>query len=109
MIQELAFVAGVLEGEGSFLSTPDGRPRVSMRMTDVDVVRRVAAVIGGRVTGPYDYGNKPLWQTGVQDSARAAGVMMTLWPFMGERRQEQIAGALKKWRKRTPKRGPSQR
>lgn len=47
--EDLHWLAGLLEGEGSFLKGPPSAPRhpvVALQMTDEDVVSRVAAMFG---------------------------------------------------------------
>jgi len=44
-----SWLAGLLEGEGSFMKgspTAPGKPRVAVTMTDRDVIQRVADVLG---------------------------------------------------------------
>lgn len=46
------WLAGLLEGEGSFLKGPPSAPRypvLSLQMTDEDVVARVAAMLGRKM------------------------------------------------------------
>ena len=65
--EEIAWAAGLFEGEGSI--SRFGRSgkfdlRVSLNMTDEDVVRRFDAIVdGGKVYGPYSSyrGHKPIW------------------------------------------------
>lgn len=101
----LEFVAGVLEGEGSFGMQKNkdlgGRryhyARVSMQITDKDIADRVADELGGSVYGPYDRkrspDHKPIYQWHVVGGA-ARAAMTRLLPLMGERRTAQIEEAL---------------
>lgn len=97
---ELAWLAGLLEGEGSFFRakrTKGGSHFVmKVRMTDEDVVRRAAYFMGG---------NKILRSEGRQAhyqptyraqlcGARAEALAKELLPWMGERRASQIRTAL---------------
>jgi hypothetical protein len=53
---ELYWLAGLLEGEGSFVKGPPSRPNcpiVQLAMTDGDVVERAARLLGRGVT-PWD-------------------------------------------------------
>jgi hypothetical protein len=68
---EIAWAAGLFEGEGSITYIPRGlHPdlQVAINMTDEDVVRRFEAVVDrGRVYGPYhppSHGDrrKPFWR-----------------------------------------------
>lgn len=102
----LAWLAGLLEGEGSFTLARRGcrgpYPSVRLAMTDEDVVRHAAQVAGvGRIYGPYpprSNGIKPYWSWHVQTQSDAAGLMMTMYPLMGARRQAAIRTTLAEWR-----------
>jgi len=61
-MSEIAWAAGLFEGEG-YLSLSGGvRPYAGLNMTDEDVVRRFHEVIGvGSVTGPHHGAKKPRW------------------------------------------------
>ena len=100
-IKDLYWLAGIIEGEGSFMFTQDHYPRVKVKMTDEDIVRRCHAVAGvGTVSGPHQYGTrKPSWTWVVQKTSDAAGLMMTLYSLMGERRQAKILETLGLWRR----------
>lgn len=108
MKPDIAWLAGLLEGEASFVATcHSGRYvylQVSLRMADEDVVRRAAAVFGvGHVTGPYRWKGfkdhwKDQWQWSVTKSADAYAVMIAVWPWLGERRRQQVKSAVGAWR-----------
>lgn len=97
---DAAWLAGVLEGEGSFLvywakSRSGGRspyPRVQINMTDRDVVARVALLMGGNSVQVHRVGDERLkraWSTKVTGK-RALEVMRTVRPWMGDRRGSKI-------------------
>lgn len=96
---DLAWLAGLLEGEGSFLKgspSKPNRPRVSLQMTDADVVNRAAALMGAGVGRKYDRRNpnwKPIYQV-VLSGGRSVDLMKRLRPHMGQRRQQQIDEAM---------------
>lgn len=97
-IRELFYVAGVVEGEGSFMHNKC--LCISVQMTDRDIVERISRCFGIRARGPYQpkqKNAKPTWVCGVYGQ-RAAGWMMTLWTLMGERRRAQIEKALDGWK-----------
>jgi hypothetical protein len=96
---ELYWLAGILEGEGSFMkpspSTPR-LPRVSVQMTDEDVIARVATLIGNKYQTCIDVKNptyKPLHSVKTVGK-KAVDLMRLLRPLMGIRRQKQIDAAL---------------
>lgn len=98
---ELHWLAGWLEGEGSFLAPPPsnlGRPRISGRARDQDVVSEVGRLL--RIKPIFDRSNQlrnpewsAMWRVLLQ-GRRAAALMLALEPLMGRRRQEKIRAAL---------------
>src|SRR6266851_166503 len=105
---ELAWLAGLLEGEGSFgfgvIKRPDRQSdtsyiRVRLSMTDHDVIQRAANLTGAPVCGPYrgkSGKDKPIWCADVP-GYKAEIIMRQILPFMGERRTAQITKALEHW------------
>ena len=113
---DLAWLAGILEGEGSFqimkarpivrrrafgaerttFSSP--LPKIILRMTDRDVVARVSELFGvGTVTvSGRTQTRKTVYHCAVA-GANAAGWMMTLYLRLGQRRRSQIRRALASW------------
>jgi hypothetical protein len=98
---DIVWLAGLLEGEGHFhYHRSVTSPKICLQMSDADVVERAARLLRSRVKRypPRTERHQAMYQlTGGHDSA---GWMMTLLPFMGERRRRQIIGALEQWRKR---------
>lgn len=93
---QLAWLAGLLEAEGTFLRPPPSMPNcpiVACRMTDRDVVGRVAACFGTKVMAI----NKGRYRTeyaATLKGARAVAFMSDIKPLMGERRQAAIEAAI---------------
>lgn len=100
-VKDLMWLAGLLEGEGSFSVNAGIYPRISVRMTDKDVVDRAAGMLGTITTGPFKCKGKesykPQWTT-VINGKHAIGWMMTLYPMMGERRKQRIKYLIAHWR-----------
>ena len=97
-LRDLCWLAGLLEGEGSFMPGEPSKPRaprISLAMTDSDVVHRAAALLGVRSVYAYTrrQGRKTSFQFAVRGS-RATEVMRLLYPLMGARRKAQIERAL---------------
>lgn len=94
---DIAWLAGFLEGEGSFIAyTWKGRPtyyapRIQVVSTDIDVMEKACKIMGSKLYGPYCYmeGKKKHWQTQVNNK-KAAEIMLLILPFMGERRSIKI-------------------
>jgi len=103
-VKDIAWLTGLWEGEGSFLVREHGGVRMSITMTDRDVMERAAALLGGALRGPYrskatrrDGGAlRPYW-TVVLGGKRAAGWMMTMYSLLGERRKAAVRKALEQW------------
>jgi hypothetical protein len=104
---DLAWLAGLLEGEGSFMlskSRTGGKiyhyARVGVQMADRDVVERAAALMGAKSVRVI----RPIPKRGLltqkvmfrawKDGAGAAGLIRELRPFMGERRKAQMDAVL---------------
>ena len=109
--QALAWLAGLLEGEGCFnahASSPSAR--IALNMTDRDVVERAAKLLGGRVSlsRPATEKHKAMWHTEI-GSVAGREIMELLLPLMGERRSGRIRELLANpgWGRRDGKhRGP---
>ena len=103
---ELAWLAGLLEGEGAFIlqrvppterEAARIRIKVSLQMTDRDVVEKVRDIVGlGTVrrakTAKDHY--KPTYQWQISAMGAVAALLQLLAPHMGMRRQQQIAACL---------------
>jgi hypothetical protein len=98
--EQLAWLAGLLEGEGSFMKGPPskpGAPCVAVSMTDRDVVERAAALMGVSCQGPYLRKNLKVWKPYYMATVRgypAADLMKLLRDHMGARRRAQIDAAM---------------
>ena len=92
----MAWLAGLLEAEGSFLKPPPSLPRtpiVVCRMTDRDVIERVAAMFGTSLQA-IEKGRYRREFAAVAKGSRAVALMKDLQPLMGERRRCAIGAAL---------------
>ncbi len=108
---EIAWLAGLLEGEGSFgCSTSQGKGlrkykytyfRISLITTDEDIARRAARVMENvKVYGPYTRKNRPTrkpWFAVYATGHSANRIATKIIGFMGERRRQQISEALVAW------------
>jgi hypothetical protein len=99
---EIAWAAGLFEGEGTVGVYVDKRgrkprPSAALSMTDEDVVRRFAAVIGsGSVFGqqPRGRGRKVLWRWQSRSKPTIRAMAAAFGPYLGERRKQQMAAAV---------------
>lgn len=96
--EEIIWLAGLLEGEGSFWlqERPGNRRtaiRVGLRMTDQDVVQKAADIFPSRGRVRFEEKRDPNWKpTYCFDwcGLDAWKVMSAVLPYMGERRSERI-------------------
>lgn len=103
--EALLWLAGLLEGEGSFVmgqdtyikvdGTRSWRYKVYLKMTDLDTVLRAQTVAGvGSVTeastSKKPKHHKRAWHLQVQANQEALDLMRRVLPFMGERRSIRI-------------------
>lgn len=101
--KDIYWLAGMLEGEGSFCQQPNRKfPRISFVSTDFDVALRVATLLNCNVGGRGDKNrpghHKPVYL--VQVAGREAiGWMMTLYRLMGQRRRAKIRELLQDWKR----------
>jgi len=101
---DIAWLAGILEGEGSFWMSTNhvgGKvyryPKVVVGMTDRDIIERVAGLIGGSVYDmPRQPGRKAAFRAQVS-GVKAAEWMRRLYPWLGERRRAKIDEILKEY------------
>lgn len=100
--KDLYWLAGLLEGEGSFLAPVPSSPRlpiIQVSMTDEDVIARVAALWGKAAyrarsdSRSAERGWKTPYAVQLRGS-KAVHLMRLLRPLMGLRRQAQIDRAL---------------
>lgn len=90
---DVVWLAGLLEGEGSFDLQRGRYPRVRLAMTDRDVVGRAATLFGSSIRLTLRVPHKPTWHAEIQGE-RAVEVMRAVLPFMGARRSQRIAEVL---------------
>lgn len=101
-IIEIAWLAGLVEGEGCLFITPKNSPTVSVAMTDRDVVEHASRLLHStmRVTkmdrrSPHW---KPIYITRLHSSPAVAW-MMTIYGLLGERRKAKIRTIIAQWRR----------
>jgi hypothetical protein len=94
---DVAWLAGLVEGEGNI--SVNGRSlTIRIKMTDHDVILRAAGLLEGKIyPTPVPDGQKPQWLTQVKGSLAAAWAM-TLYPWLGIRRRQQVRDGLAHWR-----------
>ncbi len=91
-INEIAWLGGLLEAEGWFGLDGGKYPIISLKMTDEDIVVKVANIWKSTVTHHKNY-----WMTRIY-AGRAVGWMMTVYPFLGRCRKDKVARIIGFWK-----------
>ena len=100
---EVYWISGILEAEGSFMKGPPSRPNspvISLQTTDLDVAERCGAYLKSSISSYTPKGQNALGESRKKVYAlsvkgkRARETMAILKPMMGIRRQKQIEDAL---------------
>lgn len=96
-LRDICWLAGLIEGEGCFYRSHSITLRLSM--TDEDVIRRAATLMGTTVFGPHERsGNRqPIFYCAIHGKDAAAW-MMTLLPLLGIRRRAKALQCLARWK-----------
>ncbi len=99
---DIYWLAGLLDGEGCFLSGHADQPRIALCMTDEDAVQRAAELLRPRsmsLKNEHRPNRKVQYRIDLA-GRKAAGWMMTLYPILSLRRQAKIRDVLVRWRQR---------
>lgn len=104
--ENIAWAAGLFEGEGCI--TKNGTAiRLTLGMTDLDVVQRFHRVAGvGAIEDKpsmSQWGKKPYWTWAVYRSEHVQALLAAFWPFLGERRKAKAKELLKRWASVSPR------
>ena len=97
--EQVAWLAGIYEGEGSCAITSGRAIRVEIVMTDEDTMQRVQSFTGlGSVRSlpPRSENHKPAWRWSI-GSADAVEFLQTIMPWLGSRRAERAQKAIENW------------
>lgn len=110
---EVGWLAGLLEGEGSFLMDRchvGGReyryPKIVVSMTDRDVIEHAARLLGDNKVYPLPpskqpESRKPAFRAHVS-GWKAAELMRQIYPWLGQRRRTRIDAILSEYEAREP-------
>jgi hypothetical protein len=98
---DVAWLAGLFEGEGHIRLIRHQTVQLDVRMTDEDVLRRALRISGcGNVTGPYtpsQPNRKPFWVWSVGKREEVREVLEAIYPLMGSRRRARIEEARERY------------
>lgn len=94
---EIAWAAGLFEGEGSICTSPTKRSatrRIVLSSTDKDVLERFGAVVeAGKLYGPHKQrgkGYKPIYTWSISDYKEVQRIAEAFLPWLGKRRTEAV-------------------
>ena len=96
--EDVAWIAGILEGEGAFLI--GNSIYIQLSMTDRDVVAKAHSLMGAPTTlrpERNSHGHKPIYRFNVCGN-NAAFWMVAIYKHMGGRRRDRIMECLRFWR-----------
>jgi len=97
---DVAWLAGILEGEGSWVRKGKDRVSVQVAMTDRDIVYRLRKITGvGNIFGPYkrEAHHKELWVWSVGAINHARDVTDKVLPYLGQRRKAKAVKLFGTW------------
>ena len=89
---DIAWLGGLLEGEGCFMLARRRHPAISLAMTSEDTVIRASVLMKTKASQ-----NKTMWRMQV-NGIYAIQWMMTLYPFLGRRRKSTITEIIRYWK-----------
>lgn len=95
---DIAWAAGLIEGEGSFSCSRRNRPFIQIQMCDKDVLEQIQQRTGmGNVTGPYAGSQglgvgprKPTYSWKVYKQRDVWRLLLAIAPLLSERRRARI-------------------
>lgn len=97
--ENLAWCAGIIEGEGSIALQRGYMPHIAVEMSDRDIIERLADILGAGVissrtrvvaAGP----RKPLYRLMICPREEVQAILAALYEWLGERRRERVIEVL---------------
>jgi len=97
--EELAWAAGLFDGEGSIVLVKRANHRqhaeMSMGLTDRDLIQRFQNVMGGCMNGPHTHvAGLAMWSWNLHTFEKVQAAIVMLWPWLGERRRTRATEVL---------------
>ena len=92
---DIAWFAGLFEGEGCAILKRDGTAQISIAMVDHDVIERANNYMGDRkiFTGSLSSG-KPFYAATTARATSVHRILTAIYPYLGKRRQQQASKAI---------------
>lgn len=91
---DVIWLAGLLEGEGTFDAHRGKYPRIRLAMTDRDIVGRAASLMGCGIRLSLKRAPAASTWHAELSGPRAAAIMAELLPYMGTRRSGRMADVI---------------
>ena len=102
-LNDLYWAAGFLDGEGSFIFTnPNHTACIQAGQKGIELLLRLKKMFGGSICTCIGGINKNRYFKWSMQGIGAAGVMMTLYTLMSQKRQEQIKKTIALWKTYKP-------
>lgn len=96
-IKDIAWVAGLLEGEGCF-SSNKGQPCIQINMVDLDTIEKIRGIINPNIKiCIIEKPNKQVQYKITVGGSLAIQWMMTIYSLMSKRRQMKIKETFDNW------------
>ena len=103
--EQTGWVAGLIEGEGSFVSQThaNGRSYLGCKASSTDefTARQLQGFAGGHVYGPYQPKRgprQPVWTWQVWEAAAYDALVCAVWHLLSPRRQARVLEKYDLWR-----------
>src|SRR3990167_11149877 len=93
--KELYWAAGFLDGEGCFTNGKLPYPVIRAGQNERQLLDKLQSVF--HLGSVKKYG-KRMWHEWIVSSSNSIGIMMTLYPLLSTRRQNQIKQTILKWK-----------
>ena len=98
---DIAWLAGILEGEGCFQFTKSNSPVIILKMNDEDIVNKVSKLFNKSYyedNNPVRGGYNKIYRTQI-NGTKAIEWMFTIYSLLGNRRKEKIREIIEQWKK----------
>ncbi len=96
MNNDIAWAAGLLEGEGSFYLRNDATAKIQCGMTDLDVLEKLQGIFGGKIYKQKIVNDKwkQVWVWNLE-GPKAFSAMLEIRPFLLKRRASKVDEIIK--------------
>ncbi len=101
---DISWIAGLLEGEGTFGVSNSNSPFLAVQMNDKDVLEQAQELMSANLYGPYTSRKGariyiPHYRVALY-GVPAISWMMTVYNLMGKRRRKRIRSIVEWWKER---------